>query len=247
MNNLEQELRGLFERRADDVRSEALSVTDVLRWSKRKRAMNLTVFLIVLLMGFVGAARAWSWDWPAATGPGGQPTRVFHGEPGPMRRGDDPSTKGRVELVTGRFARTNWVVSVEPRPRGYCTNLIWNDRTAWRCWTRADQKQWGATFISTPSPNCSFADGAGDNMMLGALSRDVIRVEVDLDHYKAFTVPVIRGPAHPPQNFFVGFFPDEATGKVNVYDRNGQFLRKTDMKRYWPRDCLAPRSGEPDF
>ena len=155
--------------------------------------------------------------------PAGDPT-PYPGHPGRIVTRDDPNTT-RIEFAQGERLGLPWTMWLyreahrmdDPTPRErWCDALKW-DGVSSACPAAIPKNQ----FLSMSRSGGE----ASEDAVTGDLHQGVARVEVRLEGYAPFDVPVIGGPEimpwreDPLVNYFVAFVPRGSSGTVAVFDQ----------------------------
>jgi hypothetical protein len=243
MNNYEDRLAEMLRRRSADVDDSSLRAHQVVRRARTRRTLTMSTLVVgVLAVAFtgVGLSRIEHHDQkPAVPGE----TSPYPGHPGPFTTGDNPKT-GRVEFARGERRGLIWKLWLRKSnyrldkhgPRGeYCTWLEW-DGGGGSCPARLPK----SSYLSIRRESSAGSEDA----VTGDIDRDVARVEIRLNGYGPFDVPIIEGPAiNPPEedprvNYFLAFIPVDSTGTVAVFDRSGTELQVEPIRAF--RDFPDP-------
>lgn len=98
------------------------------------------------------------------------------------------------------------------------------------------------------APGRSGGDFESEDVLGGRLSLEVARVQIHIEGYAPFDVPIIegprlRGPKAPGVNHFIAFAPTGSYVEVAVFDESGQQLQRRSIPNGAP---MLPEHTPPD-
>lgn len=259
MNDFESRMTEMMRARSTDVDGTVVPAHQIVRRARRRRTMSLSVAVAGLVaLVFSGAALSTMSDRPprevAAPGDPSPGNTPYDGHPGEFDTTDDPSTD-KIEIATGEHRGLVWTLSMyrdASRPDNPGPKEMWCDDFEW------DGGGGGCPINLSKDVYLSIGrqggDGNSEDSLTGELDKRVARVEVRLDGYAPFEVPVIPGPEiepaeeDPDVNFMVAFVPGGSTGEIAVFDADDNELQTQPIIDFASFEDIGPEGdGVPNI
>lgn len=245
MDQFEDRLKQTLRSRSADVRTDPMDTRPVIRRSRVRRTLvSSMVVVAVSLVGFsaLQALPRSLGDNEQSVAASPSPSPTYDGAPGTIERRNHPHVECShgdsdcLPFASGTRYGLSWTMYLfksehhlfRPSPREeWCVGLDMNGGGGGGCPA-------GIPADTHLSLGRSSGDAPSEDVIEGELSKAVSRVEVRIEGYRPFDVPVIPGPQldaaeDPKVNYFIAFAPTDAKVEVTVYDSSGRELEADEI------------------